>query len=316
MVASAIVPSTANVPRLTTPSPASVVADKLPPMVKVPLSVIPEALPLVSVKLPTTVDSAITNAVVPPSIVACATVPSLSLVVKVIAPVKALVVVSNAMVALFALVMNADVPEIARAPLSVILPVVAVADNVPSTVEAAKAKPTSLTNVTLPFVPLVVSAIVPSTANVPRLIVMSLTSVVADKLPPMVKVPLSVIAPPLVSVKSPTTVDSAITNAVVPPSIVASASVPSLSLVVNVTAPVKALVVVSNAMVALFALVMNADVPEIVRTPLSVILPVVAVADNVPAIEEVPKTRPPLPPIVTSPLVVVLVDILLRLFPA
>ena len=201
-------------------------------------------------------------------------------------------------------------------PESVISPVVAVADKAPVTVDAANAKPASLTTVAAPL-PLVSSATVPSTAKLPKLTTPLLASVVADKLPPMVKVPLSVIpdALPLVRVKSPSTVDAAISKAVVPPSMVTSASVPEPSLVVKVMAPVKALVVTSSTMVASFALVVKADVPVIAKAPESVILPVVAVTDKSPATDDAPKAIPPLPPIVTSPLVVVLAAILDRSFP-
>jgi len=198
-------PSTAIVPRLITPALASVVADRLPPTVTVPLSVIPEALPLV--KSPSIVDAAMMRAVVPPSIVTSASVPDESLVVIVKAPVKALVVTSRTIVPLSALVTSVVVPVIARAPLSVIFPLVAVAVRAPPTVDAAKVNAASLTMVAAPVL-LVVSAMVPSTAIVPRLITPALASVVADRLPPTVTVPLSVIpeALPLVRVKSPSIV--------------------------------------------------------------------------------------------------------------
>ena len=88
--------------------------------------------------------------------------------------------------------MKEEVPAIVKAPLSVILFVVAVANRFPPTVDAAKSNPASLTNVALPD-PLVVSATVPSTARVPRLITPLFASVVATRLPPTVTVPLSVI---------------------------------------------------------------------------------------------------------------------------
>ena len=183
------------------------------------------------------------------------------------------------------------VPVIARAPLSVMLPVVAVAVRAPPTVDAAKVNAASLTMVAAPVL-LVVSAMVPSTAIVPRLITPALASVVADRLPPTVTVPLSVIpeALPLVRVKSPSIVDAAMMRAVVPPSIVTSASVPDESLVVIVKAPVKALVATSRTIVPLSALVTSVVVPVTARATVSVILPVVAVTlrfpPTVPSVEE------------------------------
>ena len=171
-----------------------------------------------------------------------------------------------------------------------IFPVVAVALSAPVTVEAAKAKPASLTTVAAPL-PFVVRAIVPSTASVPMLMTPLLSSVVAARFPPTVTVPLSVMpdALPLVSVKSPSIVDAAMTSAVVPPSMVTSASVPDESLVVMVNAPVKALVVVPKAIVALSALVTRVVVPVTAKATTWVMLPVVAV------ILRFPPTAPSVP---------------------
>ena len=91
---------------------------------------------------------------------------------------------------------------------------------------------------------------------------------------------------PLVKVKSPSIVDAATINAVVPPSMITSASAPALSLVVIVTAPVNALVVVSSVIVASLALVVKEDVPVTVNAPESVIFPIVAVAARLPSILE------------------------------
>ena len=108
------------------------------------------------------------------------------------APVNALVVVSKLIVASFALVTRVVVPVIVRAPVSVIFPVVAVAVSAPVTVDAAKFNPASFTIVAAPL-PFVVNATVPSTAICPTLITPLFASVVAEKLPPTVTVPLSVI---------------------------------------------------------------------------------------------------------------------------
>ena len=98
---------------------------------------------------------------------------------------------------------------------------------------------------------------------------------------------------PLVKVKSPSIVDAATINAVVPPSMITSASAPALSLVVIVTAPVKALVViVLKSMVASCAVVTRVEVPPTVSAPvLCVMLPVVAVALRFPPIPEAIKFR-------------------------
>ena len=65
LVTTATVPSIASVPRLITPLLAFVVAKRLPPTVTVPLSVIPDALPLIKDKSPPIFDAAISRAVVP-----------------------------------------------------------------------------------------------------------------------------------------------------------------------------------------------------------------------------------------------------------
>ena len=77
-------------------------------------------------------------------------------------------------------------------------------------------------------------------------------------------------------------VDAAIIRAVVPPSMVTSASVPEASFVVMVRAPVKALVVTSRVIVASFALVVRVVVPVTPRATVSVMFPVVAVTLRLP----------------------------------
>ena len=72
--------------------------------------------------------------------VTSASVPDASFVVIVTAPVNALVVVSRVIVASLALVTRVVVPVIAKAPVSVMFPVVAVAVSAPVTVDAAKLK--------------------------------------------------------------------------------------------------------------------------------------------------------------------------------
>ena len=161
--------------------------------------------------------------------------------------------------AFWAIVVRLEVPEIDSGALSVIFPVVAVAERFPPTVDAAKFNPASLTTVALP-VPWVARAIVPSTASVSRLITPLLASVVAERLPPTFTDRISVIpdALPLVNVRFPPTDDVAILRAVVPLSTVA---LPDVPLVLNATAPVSALVLSSRVIVALLALVVKEEGP-------------------------------------------------------
>ena len=93
------------------------------------------------------VEAARISAVVPPSMVAAALLPESSLVVIVTAPVNALLSVSRAIVALFALVMKEEAPVIASAPLSDIFPVAAVAVRLPPTVDSPRSKPDASTTV-------------------------------------------------------------------------------------------------------------------------------------------------------------------------
>ena len=132
LVFTEIVPGLATASVSNTMAPLVVVAVRFAavvpvPIVNVPLSVIP--IPLNKVKSPSTVDAAIIRATVdPPLIKASALFPVASLVVSVTAPVKALVVESNVMVALSALVKKVDVPVTVNPVLTacVIFPVVAV----------------------------------------------------------------------------------------------------------------------------------------------------------------------------------------------
>ena len=103
----------------------------------VPVSVMPETLPLVTVKFPPTEDAARINAVVPLSIVTFADDP---VVLNVTAPANTLVL-SKVIVALEALVVKLEVLVTETIPVSMIFPVVAVAASVPVKVEAAKSTP-------------------------------------------------------------------------------------------------------------------------------------------------------------------------------
>ena len=99
---------------MITPLFASVVAVRLPPTVTVPLSVIPDALPLLTVRFPPTDDAAILRAVVPLSIVA---LPDDPVVFKVTVPVNAFAEL-RVISALLTLVVNEEVPAIVNTPLS------------------------------------------------------------------------------------------------------------------------------------------------------------------------------------------------------
>ena len=99
---------------MITPLFASVVAVRLPPTVTVPLSVMPDALPLRKDKFPPTDDAAILRAVVPLSIVA---LPDDPVVFKVTAPVNAFAEL-RVISALLTLVVKEEVPAIVTTPLS------------------------------------------------------------------------------------------------------------------------------------------------------------------------------------------------------
>ena len=154
------------------------------------------------------------------------------------APVKTLVE-SNKMSSSAITVIKADVPSTVIVPVSMIPPVVTVADRAPPTSVVAKSNWVAFIKVALP-VPSVVTPTAPVTASWFRVIALPPASVVAVKAPVTVAMPaVSVIAPPDVSTKSPRTVDTPRFSAVVPLSRVASPVVP---VVVNETAPPKALV--------------------------------------------------------------------------
>jgi hypothetical protein len=108
------------------------VKEAVPETVITPLSVIES--PAVTVKLPPIVDAAMLRAVVPLSIVA---LPDAPVVFKVTAPDSA-AGVFKAIVPLVALVVKDEVPEIARATVSVMFPVVAVTLRFPPTVPSVE----------------------------------------------------------------------------------------------------------------------------------------------------------------------------------
>ena len=217
-------------------------------------------------------------------------------------------------------------PVIDRVPLSDMSPVVAVPLKVPPMVDNARSSPASLTIITAPEL---FGARVkdPSTSSRFNVIALLLASVVAVRLPPTVAIPVSVNVPPLSKDRSPSMVDKPMTKFVVPPSISTSASVPELSLVVISMAPVKALVIEATfrSIVASSALVTRVLVPVIVKAPLCVMSPVVAVALRFPPTVEAANSIPVSLTTVAAPLPFVLraivpstsrVPILIKLPPA
>ena len=115
-------------------SDVSVVKEAVPPTVIIPLSVIES--PAVTARLPPMVDAAILRAVVPLSMVAF---PDEPVVLKLTAPDNAFVDVFRVIVPLLALVVKDDVPDTARATVSVMFPVVAVTLRFPPTAPSVEA---------------------------------------------------------------------------------------------------------------------------------------------------------------------------------
>ena len=155
-------PVTARSFRVITLWLASVVALRVPFTVTVELSVSVIVPPLRKVKLPSMVDAPMIKFVVPPSILTSA---SLSLLVSLVVinnwPVNALVSVVKTMSAPTPEVTRVVAPAIARAPLCVMFPSVAVAVSVPSTVDAANRSALSFLIVALPDDPSVFKATAP-----------------------------------------------------------------------------------------------------------------------------------------------------------
>ena len=168
-------------------------------------------------------------------------------------------------------------PLTVNTPLSVKLPVVAVTSNAPFTVDVPKSKAMLFTTVALPVVPAVISDTAPVAANVPKLISSSACTVLIIDVPPTVTVPLSVTFPVVaLAVKLPPTPEAAKSNAVAFTTLALAVA----PVVLNVTAPVDANV--PKSISSFVFEVVKLEVVVTVSVPLSVKLPVVAVAPNVP----------------------------------
>ena len=95
-----------------------------------------------------------------------------------------------------------ELPVIAKTPLLLILPAVAVAFRLPPTVDAARLSPLAFTTVALLFVPVVANATVPLTFRPSTVILLVSARVAKLALRVTVTVPTSVIAPPAVTLRS------------------------------------------------------------------------------------------------------------------
>ena len=112
--------------------------------------------------------------------------------------------------------------------------------------------------------------------------------VVKEEVPVIVSAPLSDIFPvAAVAARLPPTVEAPRSK----PDASTTVALPDDPVVFNATAPVNALALF-NVIVPLLALVVKEEVPAIVSTPESVMLPVVAVATKLPPTAEAPKFKP------------------------
>ena len=199
--------------------------------------------------------------------------PLVPLVLSVTAPVAASV--SRLISALFCLVVKLLAPVTVNVPLSVRLPVVAVAVRSPFTVPC-NARAVAFTIVAFPLVPVVLSVTAPVAARVPRSISASASDVAKLLVPVTVNVLLSVRLPVVaVAERFPFTVPLK-ARAVA----LTTFAFPDVPEVFSVTAPVDASV--SSSMSASACEVVKLLVPVTASVPLSVRLPVVAVAIRFP----------------------------------
>ena len=165
-------------------------------------------------------------------------------------------------------------------------PAVVVTANVPLTVVVPKSKAILFTTLALPVVPAVNNDTAPVAANVPKSISASACVVLKIDVPPTVTVPLSVIFPVVeFTLRLFPTLDVPSSVAMV----LIMLALPVAPLVFKFTAPVNANVL--KSIVAFAADVVKFEVPDTVTTPLSVILPVVAVATKSPPTPEVSKSN-------------------------
>src|SRR6516162_975415 len=242
-------------------SVAEVVNEEVPPTVSTPLCV---RLPTrsVTIRFRPMVEAA--------SVVATLFVRLASAVPPVvlspIAPLSALPVLVSVIVALFAEVVNDEVPATVKAAFCVRLPTVSVTVRLPPTFEAPNTVALALVRLALPFAPLVLSDAAPvSRLALVSVIVASVAAVVNEEVPVTVSAPLWVRLPSvLTTVRLPPTLDAPSTIAL----LLVRLALPLAPLVLSEAAPVSKLPVLVSVMVALAAEVMNDEVPPTVNAPL------------------------------------------------
>src|SRR6516225_8158666 len=265
-------------------SVAEVVNEEVPPTVSTPLCV---RLPTesVTVRFRPMLDAA--SVVATLFVRLASAVPPV--VLSAIAPLSALPVLVSVMVALFAEVVNDEVPATAKAPVCVRLPTVSVTVRLPPTFDAPNTVALALVSCALPFAPLVLSDAAPvSRLALVSVMVASVAEVVNEDVPVTVKAPACVRLPSvLTTVRLPPTLDVPRTRP--PARSLVSCALPLAPLVVSDTAPVSRLALLS-VMVAFEAEVVNDEVPPTVSTPFCVKLPTEPVTVRLPPTFEAPST--------------------------
>src|SRR5262249_28003092 len=213
-----------------------VVNDDVPPTVSTPVCV---RLPTVSVtvRLPPTFEAPSTVAL----LLVRLALPFAPLVLSEAAPVSKLPVFVSVMVALFAEVVNDDVPATVKAPLCVRLPTVSVTVRLPPTFEAPSTVALALLRLASPLAPLVLS----DAAPVSRLALLSVivafeAGVGEEAVPVTVSTPVCDRLPSvLTAVRLPPTLDVPRTRP--PAKALVSCALPLAPLVVSDAAPVSRL---------------------------------------------------------------------------
>jgi hypothetical protein len=169
-------------------SVAEVVNDEVPPTVSTPLCVrLPSVL--TTVRVPPTLD-------VPRSkplarLLVRLALPVAPVVLSEVAPVSALPALVSVMSALFAEVVNDDMPATVKAPVCVRLPTVSVTVRLPPTFEAPSTVALALVRLALPLAPLVLSDAAPvSRLALVSVMVASVAEVVNEDAPVTVKAPV------------------------------------------------------------------------------------------------------------------------------
>src|SRR6516225_8127466 len=268
-------------------SVAAVVNEEVPVTVSAPLWVrLPSVL--TTVRLPPTLDVPKTTPLAR-SLVRLA-LPLAPLVVSDAAPVSRLALV-NVMVALFAEVVNDEVPPTVSTPLCVRLPTRSVTTRLPPTFEAPSTVALLLVRLALPLAPLVLSEAAP-VSKLPAFVsvmVASVAEVVNDEVPPTVSTPLCVRLPSvLTTVRLPPTLDVPRTKPLA--RLLVRLAFPVAPVVLSDAAPLSALPALVSVIVALLAEVVNEDVPATVKAPVCVRLPTVSVIARLPPTFEAPST--------------------------